>query len=315
AHMHLTSTWSVAYSGIATYLDTNNSVQVVGPDDPGGTISFKLNGPLFSAIGEVFQFSIHKRETLGTPSATVSYGNVPALGPLGEADADGNPYDWNKDVTKYVGSGPFKWKAVDKVGYNVQLEKDPTWWGGDVAFDEIQFNFYSDKAAALGALEGGEIDVLEAQFKPSVTELDPIAGTDYFVFPDFGTQMIVFNMDHPVFGTGVDTPLGIEDPTKAADAAKYIRQAFSHMVPRDYIVEEIAENVGTAGTTLWPELSEGYDLSLSPYAYSVEKAQELVEMAGYELKEKDEGILPIADLLPMAFGSFVLMAIIVRKRK
>ncbi|MHA2068399.1 MAG: ABC transporter substrate-binding protein, partial [Candidatus Thorarchaeota archaeon] len=325
-HMHLTTSWSVGYSGIATYLDENNSVSIgdtngddaitAADDVAGGLVTFKLNGPLYSAIQDVIgQPSIHKASTLGTPSATVSYGGVPALGPLGELDADGNPHDWNKDVTKYVGSGPFLWDTIDKVGYNVKLVKDADWWGGDVELDEIQFNFYNDKAAALSALEGGDIDVLEAQFKPSVTELDPIAGVSYYVFGDFGTQMIVFNMDHAVFGTGVDTPLGKEDPTKAADAAKYIRQAFSHLVPRDFIVDEIAEGVGTAGTTLWPELSEGYDTSLQPYAYSVEKAQELVEMAGYELKEKDEGILPIADLLPMAFGSFVLMAIIVRKRK
>ncbi|MHA2169999.1 MAG: ABC transporter substrate-binding protein [Candidatus Kariarchaeaceae archaeon] len=285
-HMHMSPDWSVGYYSITTYLDSYDSVAVDGLDVAGGKVTIKLNAPLFSAIGDVFQVTIHKRSSLGTPSATVSYGGVPALGPLGELDANGNPWDWNRDVTKYIGSGPYMWDTIDKVGYNIKLVKNANWWGGAVGFDEIQFNFYAWKSAALAALEAGDIDILDSQFKPMSIELDPIAGTNYYVFPDFGTQMLVFNMDHPVFGTGIDTPLGKADPTKAEDAARYIRQAFSHLVPRDYIVEEIVNNVGTAGTTLWPELAHGYDTSLQPFPYSVAKAQELVEMAGYELHPK-----------------------------
>ena len=39
-------------------------------------------------------------------------------------------------------------------------------------------------------------------------------------------------MKHPVFGTGVDTPLGKQDPSRAAEAARYVRQAMSHLIDR-----------------------------------------------------------------------------------
>ncbi|MHA2250296.1 MAG: ABC transporter substrate-binding protein [Candidatus Kariarchaeaceae archaeon] len=90
-------------------------------------------------------------------------------------------------------------------------------------------------------------------------------------------------MDHPILGTGVDTPLGRADPTKAEEAARYIRQAISHRVPREEIVNEIFRGVGFAGSTLWPKLALGYNNSLEPYEYDLQKAKELINKAGYAL--------------------------------
>src|SRR2546428_4091538 len=58
-----------------------------------------------------------------------------------------------------------------------------------------------------------------------------------------------FNMKHPVFGTGVHTPLGKSDPSKAALAAKYVRQAISHAVPRDLIIQQLLFGYGYPGIT------------------------------------------------------------------
>ena len=58
--------------------------------------------------------------------------------------------------------------------------------------------------------------------------------------------------EHPVFGTGVDTPLGKQDPSRAAEAAAYIRKAISHAMPREQIVKEIAAGYGKPGTVPMP---------------------------------------------------------------
>ena len=47
-------------------------------------------------------------------------------------------------------------------------------------------------------------------------------------FDSYKWQHVCYNLRHPVFGTGVDTPLGKQDPSRAFEAAAYIRQAISH---------------------------------------------------------------------------------------
>ena len=98
-----------------------------------------------------------------------------------------------------------------------------------------------------------------------------------------------FNMQHPIFGTGVDTPLGKSDPSKAALAAKYVRQAISHAVPRDLIVQQLLFGYGYPGITTPVAgnyqtgfaITAGFDTALKPYDFNLTESRQLLQQAGY----------------------------------
>ncbi|MHA2251296.1 MAG: ABC transporter substrate-binding protein [Candidatus Kariarchaeaceae archaeon] len=308
-HMHMSPAWSVAnYAALTTYIANNDSIAKVNDTH----LTVELMDPYFLA-NQLFSISIFDMTEIGTPSADVSYGGITAVGPLGDGD---NGYDFNTNAEKFHGAGPFVYAAdgIDATAGNVKIVKDVDYWNGEPKLDSVQFNKYGSKEAALSDLQGGSVQIIDAEFYLEPGEVEGLTGVAYEIIGDFGTQMMVVNMDHPVLGTGVDTPLGKDDPTKAEEAARYIRQAISHSVPRDDIVDTILKGVGTAGTTLWPELASGYDSSLAPYEYDLEAAQALMEQAGFTIKAEESGI-PLVNIVPLAIASLFVTAVVVRRRK
>jgi len=130
---------------------------------------------------------------------------------------------------------------------------------------------------------------------------------DYAEYDAFGVQELGFNMQHPVFGTGVDTPLGKKDPSRAAEAARYVRQAISHLIPREDIINTILNGYGTPGvTTPITTLTAGFDTSLKPYEYNVELAKSLLAAAGYET-----GVPPPAGDFLQQYGLYIAVVVVV----
>ena len=274
-HMTMTPAWSVAnYATLKTYIANNDSIVKIDAD----TLQITLKDPYFLA-NQLFSIPIFDMDEIGTPNADVSYGGITAVGPKGGWE---NKTDFNTATVAmdYHGAGPFEYEAIDATAGNVKLKRVVDYWnGGDGDIETIQFNKYT-KDSALSAIQGGDVHIIDAEFYLEPGEIEGIDGVTSEKITDFGTQMMVVNMDHPILGTGVDTPLGQDDPTKAEEAARYIRQAVSHATPRADIVETILKGVGTAGTTLWPDAAAGYDKTLLPYEYDLEAAQLLIEKAG-----------------------------------
>ncbi len=78
------------------------------------------------------------------------------------------------------------------------------------------------------------------------------------------------------------TPLGIQDPSRAAEAARYVGQAISHLIPRQQIIDSVVGGYGNPGvTTAVTPCTTGFDTSLQPYSYDVALAKELLIKAGY----------------------------------
>ena len=107
-------------------------------------------------------------------------------------------------------------------------------------------------------------------------------------------QEMSINLRHPVMGTGELTPLG------TPEAAKYVRQAISHAVPRQTIVDEILEGLGAPATTAIPDSVIGYDDTLEPYAYDLDLAIDLMESAGYTIEVEVPETTGIAGLIFIA---------------
>ena len=214
-----------------------------------------------------------------------------------------------------IGTGPYWYAAYDPTTFTNYLTRYDDYWNAQNLWDEGKFGieqyavvFIEGSDAAITALKTGEVDVLDSQYALQ-TKLDSIEEPwgDWVAYDAFGVQELGVNMRHPILGTGVDTPLGQEDPSRAAEAARYVRQAISHLIPRQDIIDTILEGYGTpAVTTPITTLTAGYDPSLEPYTFDIELAKSLLAAAGY-----DTGVPPPSGDFLEEYGLYVAVAVVV----
>lgn len=183
-----------------------------------------------------------------------------------------------------VGTGPWIPQGFDPSRKAYKYVRNENYWkphtGNVKTFFVVNIN---GTDAVLAALKAGEIDAHDPMYDigPVVDTVDASWGR-VTTFDSYKWQHICYNLKHPVFGTGADTPLGRQDPSRAAEAAAYIRQAISHAMPRDEIVKSIAGGYGAAGTVpiAWSSPEYDHDL-LKPIAYDMELAKSFMQKAGY----------------------------------
>ena len=225
--------------------------------------------------------------------------------------AAGNGQTWYGPL----GTGPYWYAGYDPTTFTNFMTRNDDYWNAQTLMNAGLFGieqyvvvFIEGSDAAITALKTGEVDVLDSQYALQ-TKLDSIEEPwgDWVAYDAFGVQELGVNMRHPILGTGVDTPLGQEDPSRAAEAARYVRQAISHLIPRQDIIDTILDGYGTpAVTTPITTLTAGYDTSLEPYTYDLELAKSLLAAAGY-----DTGVSPPSGDFLEEYGLYVAIAIVV----
>jgi ABC-type transport system substrate-binding protein len=215
------------------------------------------------------------------------------------------PYTYKWDATRYggsgsytavgpVGAGPYYLQNYDFTNNIATLVKYPGYWNatGLQALGQFTVNTYKvqwigSKDAAIAALKNGQVDLLDynyalAKDKPTLQQIPNI---NIITATELGWQEMGFNMNNPVFGTGVDTPLGKSNPSQAGEAARLIRKAISHLIPRDLIVSQLlAGSAYPLATFLGPGWGQWYDPTLKPDSYDVNAAATLLQQAGYTVK-------------------------------
>ncbi|MEM3673608.1 MAG: ABC transporter substrate-binding protein [Candidatus Bathyarchaeia archaeon] len=196
-----------------------------------------------------------------------------------------------KTYTGPVGTGPYKWVSYDPVTQLVHLEKFDDYWNktglealGAFEVEDYYIKFIADKTAALAALKNGEVDILDPnyQMQVDIPSIDPSWGR-VLLQEGTGRQEIGYNMRHPVFGTGTATPLGQADPSRAAEAARYVRIAFDYAIPRQLIIDNLLSGFGEPGATPMLPTQPFYNDEIAPREYSLAKAKEYLEKAGYSV--------------------------------
>jgi len=214
-----------------------------------------------------------------------------------------------------IGTGPYVYDSYDPTTLSNKMTKNNNYWGkatleaaGKFGIQTFYVQQIEDSAPAIAALKSGDVDVLDSQYQLSsqLSSIEQPWGA-YVSYDAFGVQELGFNMNHPVFGTGVDTPLGKQDPTRAADAARYVRQAMSHLINRQSIIDSILAGYGSPGvTTPITKVTAGFDTSLTPYSYDVTMAKSLLAAAGY-----DTGVAPPAADIWGQYGLYIVAVVVV----
>jgi len=197
-----------------------------------------------------------------------------------------------------VGTGPYKWESFDPVAQIVHLTKNDEYWNataleaeGMFGITDYYIQFIADKTSALAALKNGEVDILDAQYQMQL-DVPTVESSWGKVLLQEGTgrQEFGYNMQHPVFGTGVDTPLGKSDPSKAAEAARHVRIAFDYAIPRQLIIDNLLDGFGEPGITPMVPSQPFFESSLSARPYDLTQARQHLQLAGYSPTGETSGV-------------------------
>ncbi|WEX10450.1 ABC transporter substrate-binding protein [Chelativorans sp. AA-79] len=182
----------------------------------------------------------------------------------GEADIAASPKN-----NELIGTGPFKF-AEYRPGEYYRLTKNENYWDeGLPRLDEIIYRVLPDRAAAAGALEADEIQ-LAAFSQVPLSDLERISKVDGIAVYTKGYEALTYQ-------------LTVEINHRRKELADLkVRQAIAHAIDKDFVVRTIFLGYATASTGIVPKNApEFYDPSVPTYAFDVDKANALLDEAGY----------------------------------
>jgi ABC-type transport system substrate-binding protein len=182
-----------------------------------------------------------------------------------------------------IGTGPWIADGFDAGRSAYRMRKNQNYWKSTTGnVNDFYVVNIQGADAVLAALRSGEIDAHDPMYEVGTlaNTIDPSWAT-LNRFDSNKWQQTCLNLSHPVFGTGVDTPLGKSDPARAAEAATYVRKAFSHVIPREEIIRNLVGGFGAPGTVPIAFTAPEYDKNLKPIAFDMDVAREYMNKAGY----------------------------------
>ncbi len=210
-----------------------------------------------------------------------------------------------------VGTGPYKWVGYDATTSTVHLVRNDNYFDfpgrgksdliakGGFTVKDYYVKTIIGTDAAITALKNGEVNVLDSQYHMETVPsfLSDWGNSNLAIYDAFGVQEMGVNMEHPILGTGAQTPNGISDPTHAASYAADVRQAISYAIPRSNIITQLLSGYGNPAITTpvvgnyqtGAALTEGFNTNLKPYAYNLTLAKQKLQAAGYTLPTQPGG--------------------------
>ena len=200
---------------------------------------------------------------------------------------DGKDIAENPANNAPVGTGPFKF-AEHKAGEYYRLTRNDTYWGeGGPQLDEIIYRVLPDRAAAAGALEAEEIQLAAFSAVP-LADLERISKVPGIKVITEGYEALTYQ-------------LVVEINHRRKELADLkVRQAIAHAIDRDFVVETIFLGYAKPATGIVPANDKQfYTPDVAQYGYDVDKANKLLDEAGYA--RKDNGSRFALKLLPAPY--------------
>ncbi len=178
-------------------------------------------------------------------------------------------YDTEDTVEPAPGSGPYKFKE-NKDNREFLLERNDKYHRGIPRLGGIQAQVFAEGAEALEAYQAGKIDYLDSL---PLSELKKIKESEEY------KKLLI---DKPIFNIYV---LGF-NVNKEPFAGNYLlRRALNYGVDRNLIIDEVLGGSYRAANSIVPLGMAGYQRDMTGYSYDPQKAQELLEEAGFPLGE------------------------------
>ena len=264
------SDYGYMYSGFDGYSDTEDSLINVKAVDA-NTLEFTLTAPCaymedlmaFPTFYPVHQASVEKANPDGT-----------------------DPGKWCQEAN-FVCNGPFVCTGWDH-DVSMTYEKNPNWYdAANVSLKGLQFMLSADDTAIYAAYNAGDIDFADSVPTDEVANL--LKNPEFYIVDELGTYYAAFNCQSKLFA----------DKTPAQAAC--MREAFSLLIDRDYICENVGQTGQVAADAYIPlgmaDGNGGVFKTASTKGYydayainndkdaTIAKAIELLEVAGYKFKD------------------------------
>ena len=234
------------YDLLTEVFSTNDSIQI----EDSATVKF--------CFEEIYDY----------PLSFLSYGIIdksylePFIATYGYSLFDEHPLTGNVSDALVRSCGPFKLEYLNKNNNETLLVPNPFWYEGELSAN-LTFIKIEDSEAAFHDLLADNIDIMDTMYTDFLLEhigdFEPLFEIRTVEIPV--TYELAVNMKHPVLGTGELTPVG------TPEAAKYMRKAISHIIPREHIVSEFLKGLGVPAGSYIPKACVGYNSDLLPYAY------------------------------------------------
>jgi peptide/nickel transport system substrate-binding protein len=164
-----------------------------------------------------------------------------------------------------IGTGPYKLKEWVS-GQKIVLEAFEQYYEKRPNIDKIITRIIPDTATMFLELKFGGVDYMgltPPQYKLQAEGEHFRRYFQKFRYPSFGYTYLGFNLQNPLF----------QD--------KLVRQAISHAINRNEIIAGVLMGYGTVCTGPFPPESWAYNPNVRPPEYNIEKAKELLKMAGW----------------------------------
>jgi peptide/nickel transport system substrate-binding protein len=188
------------------------------------------------------------------------------------ADWTADPGSNGTDPSRVVGTGPFKFQEWQQ-GTSATLVRNDDYWDDVPNIDQVIFRVYPDSTSAIEALRNGEIDSFE---NPDAADIESIEadGLTVQLYDTYSFGFFGYNLDPE------KTPLFQQVE---------VRQALFYAIDRQSIVDNISLGYATVANGTQPTLSPAYapDQIKTVYNYDLEKANQLLDQAGWTLGSDD----------------------------
>ena len=182
-----------------------------------------------------------------------------------------NSADFNSP-DKAIGTGPYKLKEYMR-GTHVILEQNPQYWGTKPLWNEVVLRPITSAGPRVAALLAGDVDMIE---NPPIHDFDKIKNSGFNVVQGLSNRVIYIHMD-----SFSDKTPGVKGSEKNPFKDKRVREALSHAVNRDAIVERIMGKVAVTAGELLPYPLFGTRKDAKPVSYDPDIARKLLAEAGY----------------------------------
>lgn len=177
------------------------------------------------------------------------------------AEADRNTAAYNNAP---IGTGPFKWKERVAGDY-ILLDANTEYFGDGPHIERLVYKYVPDLNVMYTQFKTGDIDVVGLQWitPDHYDEAKDLAGKVVNVVPGSTIESLSFNMERPQF----------------KDAA--VREALYAAIDKQSIIEALYYGLPTPTESYVPQQSFYYNPDLPKHEYSIEKANKLLDDAGW----------------------------------
>ncbi len=167
-----------------------------------------------------------------------------------------------------VTSGPWRLERAVPDAYLI-LKRNSGYWGARPYLEEIAFRVYPQQDSLYAAVDAGEIDVTD--IPPNLWRVHArLRGDHRFVnWPWNATFLLLPNYRDPAIRFMRDAR---------------VKRAFMYAIDRRFIVNGILSGQADVLNGPVPSFSPYYDRRIEPYSYDPQRAEQLLDAAGWRLR-------------------------------